>query len=230
MEYLPGLSLEELVRRHGPLPLARAIHLLRQVCAALQEAHTIGLIHRDIKPANIVACSLGGIPDVAKLLDFGLVRETGIDLREEKLTQDGALARTPAYMSPEQAGGRQPLDARSDIYSLGAVAYFLLTGREPFEREGVLRVMMAHVSEAVRPLRELQSDVPADVEVVVLRCLAKEPAQRYANAPSLERALASCRCAGEWNESEAAAWWRSVGDGKATLPATSPSSIPAAAE
>src|SRR5262249_2126445 len=116
MEYLPGLDLHELVERTGPLPPGRAVHLLRQICAALREAHAVGLFHRDIKPSNIIVCERGGIPDVAKLLDFGLVQAIDPDSQKEKLTQEGTVAGTPAYMSPEQASGRDPVDARSDIY------------------------------------------------------------------------------------------------------------------
>src|SRR5262249_30710714 len=144
MEYLPGLSLEALVNRSGPLPPARAIHVLRQVCAALQEAHGIGLIHRDIKPGNIIACARGGVHDVAKLLDFGLVRSVGTDSQDERLTQEGAVAGTPAYMSPEQAGGQEELDGRSDIYSLGAVAYYLLAGPPPVKHPQALPVLLSH--------------------------------------------------------------------------------------
>jgi serine/threonine-protein kinase len=135
MEYLRGLSLQELVARHGPLPPARAAHLLRQVCGALQEAHAGGLVHRDIKPSNVIVCQRGGVCDVAKLLDFGLVRAPCLGGGAETLTQEGTIAGTPAYMSPEQAKGLEDLDARSDIYSLGALAYFLVTGRPPFVRE-----------------------------------------------------------------------------------------------
>src|SRR5262249_3658614 len=134
MELLPGLSLDQLVERHGPLPPARAVYLLRQVCGALQEAHAAGLIHRDIKPANIFACARGGQFDVAKLLDFGLVQSVRLEGDGQRLTQEGALAGTPAYMAPEQAAGETHLDGRSDLYSLGAVAYFLLTGQPPFVR------------------------------------------------------------------------------------------------
>src|SRR5207249_2684079 len=131
MEYLPGLNLEELVERHGPLSAARAVYLLRQVCQALREAHAAGLIHRDIKPSNIFAARRGGMDDVAKLLDFGLVRPAAT-ARVPHLSREGVILGTPLFMSPEQATGGRELDERTDIYSLGAVAYFLLTGRPPF--------------------------------------------------------------------------------------------------
>src|SRR5262249_58893714 len=131
MEYLPGLNLDQLGERHGPLPPARVIHLLRQVCGALREAHGVGLIHRDVKPANIIVCSRGGIHDVVKLLDFGLVRTIDPAAGGGGLTQDGAIAGTPEYLSPEQATGVAALDGRSAIYSLRPVAHFLLPRRPP---------------------------------------------------------------------------------------------------
>jgi serine/threonine-protein kinase len=209
MEYLPGLSLEELVARHGPLPPARAIHFLRQVCAALREAHGAGLIHRDVKPGNVIACERGGVHDVAKLLDFGLARAAGADAQDERLTQDGVITGTPAYMSPEQAGGQEELDARSDIYSLGTTAYFLLTGQPPFRRAKAVQVILAHIRDPVEGPTALRADVPADLEAVVLRCLEKDPGKRFPDAQSLERALASCRASGVWSQEAAAAWWRS---------------------
>jgi serine/threonine-protein kinase len=141
MEYLPGLSLDQLGERYGPLPPARVIHLLRQVCGALREAHGAGLIHRDVKPANIIVCHRGGIHDVVKLVDFGLVAGIEAGAGGRKLTQEGAIAGTPEYMSPEQAEGVARLDGRSDIYSLGAVAYFLLTGRPPFRKATALQLL-----------------------------------------------------------------------------------------
>jgi serine/threonine-protein kinase len=208
MEYLPGLSLEELVRRHGPVPAARAIHILRQVCSALREAHGLGLIHRDVKPANIIVTPLGGEHDVVKLLDFGLVREVGTLTPGDRLTVEGVVAGTPAYMSPEQASGQDSLDGRSDIYSLGAVAYYLLTGQPPFTHRDALALLKAHRSEPVAPPKELCPDVPGDVQDVVLRCLAKKRADRYADAERLRAALSACEASGEWSEAEAAAWWQ----------------------
>src|SRR5262245_23135373 len=149
MEYLPGLTLDELVRHYGPVPAPRAIYLLRQVCGALREAHGAGLIHRDIKPANIIVCSRGGVQDVVKLLDFGLVRVIDSFVRDGGLTQEGAVAGTPEYMSPEQAEGIAGLDGRTDIYSLGAVGYFLLTGSPLFTKVTALQLLFAHIHEQV---------------------------------------------------------------------------------
>jgi serine/threonine-protein kinase len=211
MEYLPGLTLESLVKRHGPLPPGRAVHLLRQACLALREAHALSLIHRDIKPGNIMVCERGGSHDVVKLLDFGLVKATGLGGGEEKLTQEGAIAGTPAYMAPEQAASNDRLDGRTDVYSLGAVGYFLLTGQPPFPGNKVLEVLLAHLHEPVRPLTHLRADVPADLQGVVLRCLEKQPARRFAAVGSLEEALASCGCACQWDEEAAARWWQTHG-------------------
>jgi serine/threonine-protein kinase len=208
MEYLPGLSLEDLVRRDGPLPPGRVVHLMRQVCGALREAHAAGLIHRDIKPGNILVCERGGVPDVAKLLDFGLVRAPGWDPEGGKLTQEGVIAGTPAYMSPDQAGAADRVDARSDLYSLGAVTYFLLTGQPPFVRESALHTLAAHLREEVVAPDRHQAEVPADLQAVVLRCLEKDPARRFPDAAALEQALAACQCAGGWTREQAAAWWR----------------------
>jgi serine/threonine-protein kinase len=218
MEYLPGLTLDELVSRHGPLPPGRAVHLLRQVCAALREAHGIGLIHRDIKPGNVILGERGGQPDVAKLLDFGLVRTTGLDLHGEKLTQTGLVVGTPAYLSPEQAGGGD-VDARSDVYSLGAVAYFLLTGRPPFMGKSPLHVLAAHLREDAGPLTDHRADCPADLQAVVLRCLEKEPERRFPDIDRLDAALAACACAEDWDAARAAVWWRDHGrDGTTEAP------------
>jgi serine/threonine-protein kinase len=208
MEHLPGLTLDQLVTRHGPLSPGRAIHFLRQLCGALQEAHAVGLIHRDIKPGNVIVCKRGGVHDTAKLLDFGLVLPPAGSPDSDKLTQEGAVTGTPAYMSPEQAGGQDNLDARSDIYSVGALAYFLLTGRPPFADRSPVRMLAAHLYEFPAPLTQHRPDVPGDLQAVVLRCLAKEPAARYADAESLETALASCPAAGAWSAKEAARWWR----------------------
>jgi eukaryotic-like serine/threonine-protein kinase len=216
MEYLPGLSLEQLVKRHGRLPPGRALHFLRQVCGALREAHAIGLIHRDIKPSNIVICERGGVHDVAKLLDFGLVLAQGDRKDGANLTQEGAIAGTPTYMSPEQAGGQPNLDPCSDIYSLGAVAYFLLAAEPPFVARSPVKVLAAHLYESPAPLTSHCPDVPADLEAVVLKCLAKAPANRYPDVRSLDAALAGCGTVGQWSEEDAAQWWQLRAGSEAT--------------
>lgn len=211
MEYLPGLSLADLVKRHGPLPPARAIHLLRQTCRALHEAHAKGLVHRDIKPANIFAARLGGVYDVAKLLDFGLVQTTS-DHENAQPAEARTISGSPFYMSPEQATAAIEPDARSDIYSLGTTAYYLLTGKPPFEGANIVQVMLAHSRNAVVPPSQIQSAIPADLDSVVLRCLAKRPADRFQNVLSLEESLAGCGDADRWTNAEAEEWWRGEGE------------------
>jgi eukaryotic-like serine/threonine-protein kinase len=207
MEYLPGMSLEDLVARFGPMPPARVIHLVGQVCDALEEAHAAGLVHRDIKPGNVFAAERGGVHDVAKLLDFGLVKPREDD-EPVHLTMEGSITGSPLYMSPEQAIGEAHPDARSDIYSLGAVMYFLLTGRPPFEGNRPIKVMIAHAHEEVVPPSEHRPDVPSDLEAVVLGCLAKDPAERFQSAAELREALDRCGDAGRWTRADAAAWWQ----------------------
>ena len=209
MEYLPGLSLEELVERYGPMPPGRAVYLLRQLCGALREAHAVGLIHRDLKPSNIIAARRGGRDDVAKLLDFGLVRPAEAPAAD--LSAEGQILGTPLFMSPEQAAGDRELDQRSDLYSLGAVAYHLLTGRPPFNGVGRLAVLIAHAHNPVVPPSLILPGIPEDLEHVVLRCLAKDAADRFADAESLERALRECACSGDWDQDRAARWWRDTG-------------------
>jgi len=217
MEYLPGMNLEDLVEQHGAMPPERAVHFLRQVCQALREAHGIGLIHRDVKPSNIFACERGKIQDVAKLLDFGLVTTVGTDKEGDsvKLTRDGAITGSPAFMSPEQARGRNPLDTRTDIYNVGAVAYYLMTGQFPFDRESTLEMLHAHGYEALVPSLAFQQRVPADLQGVILRCLEKDPERRYQDAVALEKALTACECTGQWTTERAEEWWRGRGTGTA---------------
>ena len=196
MEYLPGLRLEELVQRYGPLPPGRLVYLLRQVCQALRVAHAAGLIHRDIKPSNVIAARRSGMDDVAKLLDFGLVLPRA-GSTSPHLTGEGQVLGTPLFMAPEQvmSGGRV-VDVRSDLYALGAVAYYLLTGRPPFEGEDGIGVMIAHARDPVVPPSQVRADLPEDLERVVLRCLAKDPAERFEDAESLDGAMGACVCAG----------------------------------
>jgi serine/threonine-protein kinase len=208
MEYLAGLTLQELVEEGGPLPPARVVCFLRQAGSALREAHALGLIHRDLKPGNFIVSQLGGIPDVLKLLDFGLVHDAPGEKDQERLSLHGYVIGTPAYLSPEQASGQRDLDARSDIYSLGAVGYFLLTGHPPFVGATPHHVVVAHLEQPVPPLSAPGREIPADVEVVIDRCLEKDPEKRFPSVNDLEEALAACACADDWTEARAAAWWQ----------------------
>jgi tRNA A-37 threonylcarbamoyl transferase component Bud32 len=210
MEYLPGLSLADLVERYGPLPPERVIYLLTQTCDALREAHAVGLVHRDIKPGNIFAAHRGGVHDVAKLLDFGLAKAAAEGPISPQLTQEGTITGSPLYMSPEQALGDSEPDARSDIYSLGAVAYFLLVGRPPFDDQNPMRVMVAHAHDEVAPLSRIRPDIPGDLERVVLRALAKNPNDRYPTAAAFGRALSECESAGDWSREQATNWWEQI--------------------
>jgi serine/threonine-protein kinase len=218
MEYLDGPTLEELVRQAGPLPPGRAVYLLRQLCGALTEAHAAGLVHRDLKPGNVIVAALGGQRDVAKLLDFGLVQDLCADAAD-RLTRTGTVLGTPAYMSPEQAAGESALDARGDVYSLGAVAFFALTGQPPFRGKTLGQLLAAHRSEPPPALAGLRPDVPADLAAVVARCLAKEPHDRFQSAADLDRALTQCGCAADWSAERAAEWWQAkTGPAKLSRP------------
>jgi len=206
MEYLPGMNLGEIVKRFGPMPAARVIHLVRQACDALQEAHDLGLLHRDLKPANLFAAVRGGHYDVAKLLDFGLAKPLS-DLDTAQLTADGSITGSPLYMSPEQATGDKEPDPRSDIYSLGGVLYYLLCGHPPFENEKPIKVLISHAHDPVPPLSQYREDVPLDLEAIVMRCLSKNPDDRYQSAAELASALEDCEHYGVWSRDHARNWW-----------------------
>jgi len=209
MEYLPGMSLADIVERFGPLPPARVVHLLRQVCDALTEAHAAGLIHRDIKPGNVFAARRGGVDDVAKLLDFGLVKPLiEVDHTAPQLTAEGTITGTPWFMSPEQATGDGHADARSDVYSLAAVGYYLLTGRPPFGGTSALKVVIALAHDEVVPPSQHVEIIPADLEQVILRALAKSPDDRFPSAADMGQALSECELADRWTPAKAATWWR----------------------
>jgi len=209
MEYLPGLTLQDLVRKYGPLPPERAVYFLGRACLALAEAHALGLIHRDLKPSNLLASPMGGMPDVLKVVDFGLVHTAPGEQDLERMGLQSDMAGTPAYISPEQiAGDGKRVDGRCDIYSLGAVGYFLLAGHPPFKGETFLELLIAHRQEPVPPSALPGRDVPADLEAVIRRCLERDPANRFPDVMSLHQALAACRCADLWTESAAAEWWQ----------------------
>jgi eukaryotic-like serine/threonine-protein kinase len=182
------------------------VYLLRQVCGALAEAHAAGLVHRDLKPGYVIVATLGGQRDVAKLLDFGLVHDLSA-ADDGRLTRTGTVLGTPAYMSPEQAAGESAVDARGDVYSLGAVAFFALTGRPPFQGKTVGRFLAAHRSEAPPPLADVRPDAPADLAAAVARCLAKNPGDRFQSVVDLDQALGQCPCADDWSAERAAGWW-----------------------
>ena len=206
MEYLPGLNVSDLVHRFGPLPPGRVIHLLRQICDALNEAHQLGIVHRDIKPANVFAAKRGGYYDVGKLLDFGLAKPiTATD--DTRLTQEGMITGSPLFMSPEQASGEREPDARSDIYSVGILAYFMLTGRAPFEYDRPIKVIIAHAHEPVVPPSERVASIPLDLEAIVMRCLAKDPDDRFQTIMEMAEALDACESSGTWTQEDAVAWW-----------------------
>jgi serine/threonine-protein kinase len=208
MELLPGMNLRDLVRTSGPLPPSRAVHFLVQVCGALEEAHRAGLIHRDVKPANVFASQRGGLYDFTKLLDFGVVRETQAD--PACRSSMDLLAGTPAYMSPEQITSPDTIDARSDLYAVGAVAYYLLTGRPPLVADAPLESMLLQLSQEPLPPSQVAESIPADLESVVMRCLRKSRDERFASAKELRTALLACHCAGRWSEEDAARWWQSL--------------------
>jgi serine/threonine-protein kinase len=208
MEYLDGVDLETLVQDSGPMAPARAVRVLRQVCDALAEAHGIGLIHRDVKPANILLCERGGIPDVAKVLDFGLVKDL-TNTTDAGLTAENVLQGTPQYMAPEAIRDSTSADPRSDLYALGAVAYYLLTGTPVFSGRSPLETIHHHLQSPPEPLsKRLGRPLPADLEALVLQCLAKDPVERPESARALARALDALEGVPKWDENEAESWWR----------------------
>jgi serine/threonine-protein kinase len=207
MEYLPGHNIGEIVQQYGPIPPARAVYLLDQVCGALAEAHSIGLVHRDIKPANIFCAYRGGVFDVIKLLDFGLAKPTMEKNADVQLTMAGQVTGSPMFMSPEQASGEESVDARSDIYSLGAVIYYILTGQPPFISDNPLKMMIAHASQEVVPPSRLNPDISRELEEIVLRCLEKDPEHRYQDVASLRAALRELVFDENWSPELAAQWW-----------------------
>lgn len=208
MEYLPGMNLQEMVDRFGPLPPERVVYLVRQVCSALQEAHAVGLIHRDIKPGNIFSSERGGVHDVAKLLDFGLVKTIQHDSESIKNTMDGTVVGSPLFTAPEMALGETP-DARTDIYSLGATAYFLLSGQPVFAGENPIRVIFAHANDEPEDIGSLDPGISAELAAVVMRCLAKKPVDRFENVRELEQALGRCEFDSDWTADRAVDWWES---------------------
>jgi len=213
MELLEGASLDELVEVDGAQPEERVIHLLEQAAGSLSEAHDAGLIHRDVKPANILVVDRGGIADLVKVVDFGLVKDVGKEARggatsEPALTHENTITGTPLYIAPETVTAPESVDARADIYALGAVGYWLLTGTHVFGGKSILEVCAHHLhSVPDAPSARLGAPVSSDLEAVLLACLAKRPEDRPASAHVLRERLRACTAAGRWTNARAAKWW-----------------------
>jgi len=207
MELLEGLDLETLVRKQGPIPQGRVIHIVRQVCDSLEEAHASGLVHRDIKPANIHVGRVGLKHDFVKVLDFGLVKSVVPQSDDAMATAIGLTPGTPAYLAPEMALGESP-DGRADLYALGCVAYFLLTGQLVFQAGNGLQMITKHIQEQpVPPSQRSELDVAPELDRVVLACLAKKPDDRPRSAAELERMLGEIEVE-PWSEEAATQWWQ----------------------
>ena len=206
MELLDGISFEDLITRFGPQPAERAVYLLLQACESLGEAHARSLIHRDLKPSNLHTCRVGLQVDYVKVLDFGLVK--GMAIGDATLTAPNVAAGTPAFMAPEVALGEPDADVRLDVYSLGCVLYWLLTGRLVFEAKSPGKLMHLHIQEPPEPpSRRTELPVPPELDAVVLACLAKDPADRPANADALRETLTHLGMAEAWTRDRARRWW-----------------------
>lgn len=209
MELLEGLDLDSLVNRFGAISSERVIHILKQVCKSLAEAHELGLVHRDIKAANIYLCKIGIESDFVKVLDFGLVRSLDIDGGETRLTADNTFGGTPAYIAPEMALDANSVDWRADIYALGCVGYWLITGGLVFQETTALKMIMKHVSERPIPPSELtELEVPAELEAIIMECLQKSPADRPQSARELAQRLDAIELPQRWTEQRRDLWWR----------------------
>jgi serine/threonine-protein kinase len=217
MELLDGASLQRIVDLDGPQPEERVIHLLDQAAASLAEAHDAGLIHRDIKPANILVVDRGGVADVVKVLDFGLVKDVGYakDDAEPAVTAQNVITGTPLYIAPETLTAPETVDARTDLYSLGAVGYWLLTGTHVFGGKSILEVCAQHLhSPPEPPAKRLGAGdrEPTDFEKILLACLAKRPDDRPSSAHVLRERLRGCASYGKWTSARAAQWWKTHGE------------------
>jgi serine/threonine-protein kinase len=208
MELLDGYDLESLVRQFGPLPPARAMHLVAQVCRSLAEAHALGLVHRDIKPANIYTCRMGIEYDFVKVLDFGLVKHEDRRGAPTLLTTDPMIMGTPGYMAPEVILGDADIDRRVDIYAVGCVAYFLLTGELVFSADTPMKLLLQHVQEEpLPPSCRTEQAIPRAIDDLVMACLHKDPNRRPQSIDEVLEMAAGCRTAGAWDQRAAKSWW-----------------------
>jgi eukaryotic-like serine/threonine-protein kinase len=225
MEYLEGFTLTELVEATGPLPPARVAWLMRQVAGSIEEAHGVGLIHRDIKPDNIMVCSRGGICDVVKVLDFGLVKQ--MQSADPSLSRADAVVGTPLYMSPESITSPSSVGVPSDIYAFGAVAYYLATGRHVFQAKTIVEICTHHLMTTPEPPSKVaRQPLPDGMEALILACLAKDAIDRPQSADAVERELSAIIEPGSWTQNDARAWWRDHGDNLARVRAERTTSAP----
>ena len=212
MEFLDGFDLEHLVEADGPQAPARVIRILAQAAGALSEAHALGLVHRDIKPANIVLTERADEPDVVKVVDFGLVKTIDAAQGGAAVTNVDAITGTPLYLSPEAITAPDAVDGRADLYALGAVGYFLLTGKHAFDAATVVEVCSKHLLEApVAPSKRLGKPIAEDLEALLLECLAKAPSDRPASASALRERLLACVDAAHYDLIRARSWWQERG-------------------
>jgi hypothetical protein len=208
MELLDGIDLQEYVTRFGPMPPARVVRIMQHVCHCLAEAHSVGLVHRDLKPSNVMLCRYGRDVDFVKVLDFGLAKGVTEATLADTLTRDGTVLGTPAYIAPESLRGSKEVDGQVDIYALGCIAFWLLTGRMVFEETNAMAMVKAHVGAAPRrPSDVAPQPIPALLDEVVLACLAKDPAQRIRGAPEVSRRFSVIKMKSAWTEADADAWW-----------------------
>jgi serine/threonine protein kinase len=207
MEYLDGMDLERLVNRFGPMPEGRVVNILLQVCGSLSEAHVLGMVHRDIKPANVMLCRRGGLVDFVKVLDFGLVKALDSE-RLKTLTAADSITGTPMFISPEGIERPQDVDPRSDLYAVGAVGYFILTGHQPFEAVNIVELCMKVVGTPPQsPAERLGRPIAGGLDAVLMKCLAKSPEDRFGSINELADALRGCAASLDWSDADAAAWW-----------------------
>lgn len=209
MELLDGLSLDVFVKRFGPISAERTVFLLHQVCHSLGEAHDKGLIHRDVKPANIYICRMGQDFDFVKVLDFGLVKSNQSSKDAiQQVTLRGVVTGTPGFMAPEMAMGDTPVDERADIYSLGCVGYWLLTGQHVFEGDTPLSTVVQHIqSKPIPPSQKSELEIPNNLEKIILTCLEKDPNARPQNVWEIDKLLAVCDIEKIWTNQQAKEWW-----------------------